>query len=99
MFVETPDSNAGLLHHISHADAFETEFAKPLGRNAYDPGVCIFLISFRITHRSPPLLPFPRLPFRLGTERRQQRLREDYRNLHYLDATRFFWVHNLPMAE
>src|SRR5260370_25122183 len=51
MFVETTDSNTGLLHHIGNADAFETEFAKPLGRNAHDPSVCLCLITLRITHR------------------------------------------------
>src|SRR6202047_5345917 len=57
MFVKTTHSNTGLLHHIGNADAFETEFAKPLGRNAYDPSVCLCLTSFRITHLSSPLLP------------------------------------------
>src|SRR3984957_17884380 len=59
MFVETADSNTGLLHHIGNADAFETEFAKPPGRNAYDPTVCLLLISFRIPLRSSPYFPDP----------------------------------------
>src|SRR4029077_11219315 len=57
MLVKTTDSNTGLGHNISHADAFETAFAKPLGRNAYDPSVCLCLVPFRITHLSSPLLP------------------------------------------
>src|SRR5260370_22587805 len=56
MLVKTTDGNTGLLHHIGNADAFETEFAKPLGRNAYNPSVCVYLISFRIAHLSSPLL-------------------------------------------
>src|SRR5882762_6207094 len=59
MLVKTTDSYTGLLHHIGNADAFETKFAKPLGRNPYDPSVCLCLISFRITHLSTPLLPEP----------------------------------------
>jgi hypothetical protein len=50
MFVETADSNAGLLHDIGNADAFQTEFAKPLGSNAHDPSVRLRLITLRITH-------------------------------------------------
>src|SRR5580692_11611744 len=50
MFVETTDSNTGLVHHIGNADAFETKFAKPPGRNAHDPSVCLHLIFLRITH-------------------------------------------------
>src|SRR5260370_14295391 len=57
MFVETTDSNTGLLHHIGNADAFEAEFAKPLGRNAHDPSVCLRLIFLRITHLPSPFLP------------------------------------------
>src|SRR5882757_8541409 len=57
MFVEATDSNTGLLHHIGNADAFETEFAKPLGRNAHDPSVCLRLISLRIAHPQSPFLP------------------------------------------
>src|SRR5260370_21951661 len=57
MFVETTDSNTGLLHHIGNANAFETEFAKPLGRNAHDPSVCLCLITLRITHLPSPFLP------------------------------------------
>src|SRR5260370_5572974 len=57
MFVETTDSNTGLLHHIGNTDAFETEFAKPPGRNAHDPSVCLRLISLRITHLPSPFLP------------------------------------------
>ena len=34
-------------------------FAKPPGRNAYHPRVCLRLVSFRITHRSSPLLSEP----------------------------------------
>jgi len=30
MFVETADSNTGLLHHIGNADAFQTEFGNLL---------------------------------------------------------------------
>src|ERR1700722_2768651 len=59
MFVETADSNTGLLHDIGNADAFETEFAKPPGRNTYYPTVCLRLISFRIPHHSSSLLPEP----------------------------------------
>src|SRR5580704_2037554 len=57
MFVKPANSNTGLLHHIGNADAFETEFAKPLGRNAHDPIVCLRLISLRITHLPSPFLP------------------------------------------
>src|SRR5260370_33756446 len=57
MFVETTDSNTSLLHHIGNADAFETDFAKPLGSNAHDPCVCLRLISLRITHLQSPFLP------------------------------------------
>src|ERR1700733_654009 len=56
MLVETTDSNTGLLHHISNADAFETEFAKPLGRDPHDPSVCLLLIALRITHLPSPFL-------------------------------------------
>ncbi len=45
MFVETADGNTGLLHHVGNADAFETELAKPLGRNLHDPSVCLRLTA------------------------------------------------------
>jgi hypothetical protein len=57
MFVETADSNAGLLHDIGNADAFQTEFAKPLGSNAHDPSVRLRLVTLRITHLPSPSLP------------------------------------------
>src|ERR1700722_2603203 len=58
MFVETADSNTGFLHDIGNADAFQTEFAKPLGSNAHDPSVRLRLITLRITH-SGLILTFP----------------------------------------
>src|ERR1700685_258465 len=57
MFVETADSNTGLLHHIGNADAFQPEFAKPLGSNAHDPSVRLRLVTLRITHLLSPSLP------------------------------------------
>src|SRR5882757_9330098 len=73
MFVEATDSNTGLLHHIGNADAFETEFAKPLGRNAHDPSVCLCLISFRITHLVLPLPSRGSLSWRPAASRRSLR--------------------------
>src|SRR5260370_26912664 len=102
MFVKTTDSNTGLLHHIGNADAFKTEFAKPLGRDAYDPSVCFCLISFRITHLSSRFLP-KRAGFALiaahvsGWEQRE--LREYYRNPYHLDAGRFFWVQQIVKVD
>src|SRR5580658_9278010 len=57
MFVETADSNTGLLHDIGNAYAFQTEFAKPLGSNAHDPSVRLRLVTLRITHLPSPSLP------------------------------------------
>src|ERR1700723_624273 len=59
MFVETAGSNTCLLHHIGNADAFQTEFAKPLGSNAHDPRVSLRLVTLRITHLLSPSLPSP----------------------------------------
>src|SRR5882762_9972076 len=50
VFVEAPNRNARFLHHISNADAFQTEFAKPLGSNAHDPSVRLRLVTLRIAH-------------------------------------------------
>src|ERR1700733_7110111 len=57
MFVETADSNTGFLHDIGNADAFQTEFTKPLGSNAHDPSVRLRLVTLRITHLPSPSLP------------------------------------------
>src|ERR1700734_3349039 len=57
MFVETADSNTGFLHDIGNADAFQTEFAKPLGSNAHDPSVRLRLVTLRVTHLPSPFLP------------------------------------------
>src|SRR5580698_2180258 len=61
MFVETADSNTVLLHYIGNADAFQAEFAKPLGGNAHDPSVRLCLVTLRITHLPSPSLPEPHL--------------------------------------
>src|SRR5580700_11160927 len=57
MFVKPANSNTGFLHHIGNADAFETEFAKPLGSNAHDPSVRLRFVTLRITHLPSPSLP------------------------------------------
>src|SRR5580692_7543435 len=57
MFVKPTHSGPGLLHHIGNADAFETELAKPLGSDFYDPGVRLCLVTLRITHLPSPSLP------------------------------------------
>ena len=59
MFVETADRNAGLLHYIGNADAFQTEFAKPLGSNSHDPSVRLRLVTLRITHLASSSFPDP----------------------------------------
>jgi hypothetical protein len=59
VFVKPPTVTPASFITSGNADAFETAFAKPLGRNAYDASVCLRLISSRITHRSCPLLPAP----------------------------------------
>src|SRR6267154_2557164 len=57
MFVKPTNSGTGLLHHIGNADALETELAKPLGSNFYDPSVRLCLVTLRITHLPSPSLP------------------------------------------
>src|SRR5579872_705251 len=57
MFVKPTHSGTGLLHHIGNTDALETEFAKPLGCDFYDPSVRLCLVTLRITHLPSPSLP------------------------------------------
>src|ERR1700678_1308997 len=57
MFVKPTHSGTGLPHHISNADAIETELAKPLGGNFYDPSVRLRFVTLRITHLPSPSLP------------------------------------------
>src|ERR1700722_3973244 len=81
MFVEPADRDAGLLHHIGNADAFQTEFAKSLGSDADDPSMRLCLVALRITH-----LPSPSLPESAWIAPDRKRLLEYRCTLHRLDA-------------
>src|SRR5258708_19184019 len=85
MFVKPADSNTGLLHHIGDTDAFNAEFAKPLGRDVHDPSVRRRLVTLRIAHLSSPSFPGPH-----GSLHTKE-LQEYCRTLHDMDASCLGW--------